>query len=256
MSEPTPDPTQGLDAPAGADDPGALPIAETFVSIQGEGRLTGAPSWFVRVSGCNLRCGWCDTPYASWRPEGSRRTVQSLLAEARRSGMRHAVVTGGEPMLFRAVAELTRGLRCAGLHVTIETAGTLWLDAPADLMSISPKLSNSTPAVAPDGADAGPWRARHDQRRLDPTTLRRLLAAHPNRQLKFVVASESDVAEIDSLLEAIGGVAPEDVMLMPEGVTPAALAAKREFVAAACLRRGWRYCHRLHIDLFGNTRGT
>ena len=234
----------------------ALPIAETFVSLQGEGKLTGTPSWFVRASGCNLRCAWCDTPYASWRPEGAVRSVADLLAEARSSRARHAVVTGGEPMLFPAVATLTRALRGAGVHVTIETAGTLWLDAHADLLSLSPKLANSTPRRTPEGADAGEWTSRHEARRLNLPVLQRLLDAHPERQLKFVVGDPADLPEIDSLLAQLHGVDPADVMLMPEGVTPRSLADKRRWITDACLARGWRYCHRLHIDLFGHTRGT
>ena len=93
------------DAPA--PQAGSLPISETFVSIQGEGKLTGVPSWFCRVSGCNLRCSWCDTPYASWKPEGTRRTVDELLAEAKASGVHHAVLTGAS----RCSLPRRRGLR-------------------------------------------------------------------------------------------------------------------------------------------------
>ena len=242
-----------------ADDPAlaparhdALPIAETFTSIQGEGAWAGAPSFFIRVSGCNLRCAWCDTPYASWRPEGDRRTLDAILDQARDARVSHAVITGGEPMIFPAVATLARGLRDLGLRVTIETAGTAWLDAHADLMSISPKLASSTPRP-----DTG-WAQRHEQRRLNIPVLQRLLDAHPPpaRQLKFVFTGEHDLPEIDALLAHLRGVTPDDVMLMPEGVTPQALAARRDAAVRACLSRGWRYSHRLHIDLFGNTRGT
>jgi 7-carboxy-7-deazaguanine synthase len=82
---------------------GTVPISETFVSIQGEGKLAGVPSYFVRVSGCNLRCAWCDTPYASWEPDGGARTIDRVVEEARSAasrGVRHAVLTGGEPMMF------------------------------------------------------------------------------------------------------------------------------------------------------------
>ncbi|MFG0252257.1 MAG: radical SAM protein, partial [Phycisphaerales bacterium JB038] len=72
-----------------------LPIAETFASIQGEGKLTGVPSWFIRVAGCNLRCTWCDTPYTSWSPQGASRSVDELVEEALNSGLKHAVLTGG-----------------------------------------------------------------------------------------------------------------------------------------------------------------
>src|SRR5690606_37742531 len=98
-------------------------IAETFTSLQGEGRLTGTRSFFIRTSGCNLRCWFCDTPYASWQPEGEMQSVDALVTAAIESGCQHIVLTGGEPLLPEASAELVRCLRAAALHVTIETAG-------------------------------------------------------------------------------------------------------------------------------------
>ncbi|GJM18241.1 MAG: 7-carboxy-7-deazaguanine synthase [Phycisphaeraceae bacterium] len=240
--------------PDPADTP-SLPISETFVSVQGEGKLTGVASWFCRVAGCNLRCGWCDTPYASWDPVGEKRPVADLVAEARDAGVGHAVLTGGEPMIFAPLAQLSRGLADAGIHVTIETAGTAWLDGlVCDLMSTSPKLANSTPTDDPRDP-TGAWAKRHEQRRLQPETLSRLLASFPDRQLKFVVTSPADLPEIDALLATITGWSADDVILMPEGVTvpdPESIA----WVVEACQSRGWRYGHRLHIQLFGNTRGT
>lgn len=231
---------------------GSLLVAETFVSVQGEGKLAGAPSWFVRLSGCNLRCRWCDTKYASWNPEGEQRTVESLLEEAGASGVTHAVVTGGEPMIFEGVGGLTRGLAERGMHVTIETAGTVFREVHADLMSVSPKLRNSTASVE----EAGEWSARHEARRIDMDALQRLLDAHAARQLKFVVAEEGDIAEIEALLARLRGWSGEDVILMPEGVSVGALDARSGWVSRACVERGWRYGDRLHIRLFGNTRGT
>lgn len=233
----------------------ALSIAETFVSLQGEGKLAGVASWFVRVSGCNLRCRWCDTPYASWSPEGGVRSVASLASEARSSGVGHAVVTGGEPMMFGGVAVLARALREVGLHVTIETAGTVWRETACDLMSISPKLGNSTP-VEGDGRDpGGVWRVRHEERRVDVGVVQRLLDAHGERQLKFVVMEERDLEEVEGLLARLRGWRREEVMLMPEGVERS-VEGRTGWVVRACVERGWRYCHRLHIELFGNRRGT
>lgn len=236
----------------------ALLIAETFVSVQGEGRLTGTRSWFARLSGCNLRCAWCDTPYASWAPEGERRSVASLIEEARGAGAGHAVVTGGEPMMFDGVEALCAGLRSAGLHVTVETAGTVFREVEADLMSISPKLRNSTPGAAHETTLGAGWADRHESRRLNPGALRALLRAHPapGRQLKFVVSSPGDVAEIETLLASLPEASPADVMLMPEGVTPESLASKMGWVEEACAAHRWSSCRRLHIELFGNTRGT
>lgn len=232
----------------------SLPIAETFVSIQGEGKLTGVPSWFVRVAGCNLRCTWCDTPYASWRPKGEQRTIEGLLAEARASGVRHAVLTGGEPMIFEPIGELAKGLAAMDVHVTIETAGTVHRPVYCDLLSVSPKLANSTPRDDPRDPD-GVWAGRHEERRLSFDALRGLLADHADRQIKFVVASPADLAEIEGVLARLPEVAPQDVLLMPEGVTrpdPVGLG----WLVEACVSRGWRYCHRLHIELFGNRPGT
>lgn len=235
--------------------PDALPISETFTSIQGEGKLAGTPSFFVRTSGCNLRCRWCDTPYASWNPEGASRTIDALVDEARASGVGHAVLTGGEPLIFAPLVPLSVALKDAGFHITIETAGTVTLPGVVcDLMSISPKLANSTPAGDPRDP-TGAWARRHEARRLDVDALNALLGSAPDRQLKFVVTGPGDVAEIDELLARLRGHRAEDVMLMPEGVaTPSP--AGTAWVVDTCLARGWRYCHRLHIDLFGDTRGT
>jgi len=232
----------------------SLPISETFVSIQGEGKLTGVPSWFVRVSGCNLRCVWCDTPYASWKPEGKTRTIADLLEEAsgvKRRGVAHAVVTGGEPMMFAAIEALIAGLSREGIHVTVETAGTIFRDVAADLMSISPKLANSTPPEAVGGA----WTARHESRRINTPALQQLLDRYADRQLKFVLADAREVREIDGVLSSLRGWKPEEVLLMPEGVSSPSR-ERTQALAALCVERGWRYCHRLHIEVYGNKRGT
>ncbi len=230
-----------------------LPIAETFVSVQGEGKLTGVASWFCRVSGCNLRCVWCDTPYASWSPESETRAIADLAGEALDSGVRHAVLTGGEPMLFEGIEPLCSRLRGAGLHVTIETAGTIDRDLTCDLMSVSPKLANSTPVDDPRDP-TGAWARRHEQRRLHLPTIRDVLRRGEDHQLKFVVASPMDLAEIEKLVDSLDA-EPDNVLLMPEGVTVPDPPSVR-WVVDACLERGWRYCPRLHIALFGNTRGT
>lgn len=232
-----------------------LPISETFVSIQGEGKLTGTPSWFCRLSGCNLRCTWCDTPYASWDPEKTDRTIGSLVEEAVGSGVKHAVLTGGEPMIFKGLVPLSNALARAGMHITIETAGTVTLPGVScHLLSLSPKLANSTPIDDPRDPE-GSWAQRHEQRRLNPTALNALIASSPDRQLKFVVSSPRDLPEIESLLAQLRGYAPHDIMLMPEGVSVPNNDSIR-WVIEECMQRGWSYCPRVHIQLFGDTRGT
>ena len=95
-------------------DPLTLFIPETFTSIQGEGLLTGVTSVFLRTSGCNLRCRWCDTPYTSWEPTGRHETVAALVSIVEASPARHVVITGGEPMLQAGIEPLTATLSAAG----------------------------------------------------------------------------------------------------------------------------------------------
>ncbi len=231
-----------------------LPISETFTSIQGEGKLAGVPSHFIRLSGCNLRCVWCDTPYASWNPNGDQQQIDALIDRAAASNARHAVVTGGEPMIFKHLDALCEGLRARNIHITIETAGTAYRDVACDLMSISPKLSNSTPRNDPRDP-TGEWARLHEERRINIPALQALISRYPQRQLKFVVARASDLSEIESFLSHLSGWSPDDVLLMPEGVTPPT-PAQKHWIVQACLARNWRYCPRLHIELFGNKRGT
>jgi 7-carboxy-7-deazaguanine synthase len=221
-------------------------ISETFASIQGEGTLAGVPSFFIRTSGCNLRCAWCDTPYTSWAPEGERVPVAELAARAAAARLRHVVVTGGEPLLQREIGALTAALAAAGHHVTVETAGTIAPPFTCDLLSLSPKTANSDPG--------GPRGERHRRLRADLEPVRRLFARHPEYQLKLVVRGQGDLPEVERLVGALGA-ARERVLLMPEGRTAAEVAARAGEIARLCLARGFRYSPRLHLDLFGAGRG-
>lgn len=226
-----------------------LRISEIFASVQGEGIWLGVPSVFVRTSGCNLRCRWCDTPYASWNPEGPVMTIADIATQVTRYGIKHIVITGGEPMLFDGTTQLASICRENGMTITVETAGTIYRDLPCDLMSISPKLANSTPD--------GDWRQRHDQTRLNLPVLQRLIDSYPY-QLKFVVGENiaQDVQEIEALLAQLNGVEPSRVLLMPEGTDSATLHRRAHDLVSVVMARNWRLTTRLHIDLFGNTKGT
>jgi len=331
-----------------------LRVCEIFTSIQGEGIWAGVPSTFIRLSGCNLRCAWCDTPYASWEPEGEMMELADITAQVRAD---HVVITGGEPMLFEGLVELcqmiksgagsfttpspcplplgsggeggissspregevstrpaaTEGLsifeatnphpsrhvgttspckqgevtqkspspwegvaryepgegsvdspeqsRICRVKITIETAGTRFLDLPCDLLSISPKLTNSIPR---GGSYTGPatvrdidpaWEQRHDKERINIDVLRQLVSSY-SYQLKFVVTQPSDITEIEQLLDEIGSVDPSRVILMPEGVKSDKLHAGARALVPICLEKGWRLGPRMHIDLFGDTKGT
>jgi 7-carboxy-7-deazaguanine synthase len=221
-----------------------LKIAEIFYSLQGEGSLIGVPSVFVRTSGCNLRCTWCDTPYTSWQPEGEERALASIVAEVEQYPARHVVVTGGEPMIAPGIVALTGML--AARHITIETAGTVFAPVRCDLMSISPKLSNSTPE--------GDWAKQHERLRIQPDVLKRLMAEY-DYQLKFVIAKPEDLAEVEALVESLGADRGK-VILMPEGTDAAVLRERSVWLAEICKERGWRFSPRLHVELYGNRRGT
>jgi 7-carboxy-7-deazaguanine synthase len=223
-----------------------MKIAETFYSIQGEGALAGVPSFFVRTSGCNLRCSWCDTPYTSWRPEGEELAIERILTRVEAfPAARHVVITGGEPMIAPGIVELSQGFRERGMHITIETAGTIFAPVACDLMSISPKLSNSTPE--------GPFRAQHERLRVQTDVLRQLMA-HCDYQLKFVIVTGSDIAEMQTLLAELE-VPAGKVMLMPEGTDSARLDARGALIAEICKQYGYRFSPRLHVHLYGNRRG-
>ena len=164
--------------------------------------------------------------------------IDDIVRQAVSYGARHVVVTGGEPMIAPGIGELTRRLRDAGLHITIETAGTVYADVACDLMSISPKLANSTPE--------GPFQAQHERLRRNPEVLEKLMR-YPY-QLKFVVAAPEDLEEIRTF-------SAEHVMLMPEGTNPEVLRERSQWLAEICKREGYRFSPRLHVDLWGDKRG-
>jgi 7-carboxy-7-deazaguanine synthase len=221
-------------------------IAEIFFSVQGEGSLVGVPSVFVRTSGCNLRCSWCDTPYTSWNPEGEELGVDEILDRAAVfPAARHVVLTGGEPMIAPHIVELSERFRERGMHITVETAGTVFTPVACDLMSISPKLSNSTPE--------GVFRAQHERLRRQPDVLLRLMAGY-EYQLKFVIARENDLDEVCALVSLLNAPAGK-VILMPEGVRADILRERGLWLAELCKQHGFRFSPRLHVDLYGNRRG-
>ena len=206
----------------------------------------GIPSTFIRVSGCNLRCVWCDTPYASWNPEGPVLNIDEIIEKV---GDQHVVITGGEPMLFDAVEILARNLKAKDHIITIETAGTIYRDIACDLMSISPKLGHSTP-----GVETG-WAERHESLRLNIEALTQLIQNY-EVQLKFVVANIKDFDEIEALLMQLPAIPKDRILIMPEGIDSKTLNQSMRALVEPVCQRGWRLCPRLHVDLFGNTRGT
>ncbi|MFC6905173.1 7-carboxy-7-deazaguanine synthase QueE [Halalkalicoccus tibetensis] len=236
----------------------ALPVNELFHSLQGEGKLSGVPSTFVRTSGCNLRCWFCDSYHTSWEPAGDWMGIEEVLGEVEGHGAEHVVLTGGEPLLHDASEVLLERLAERGYHTTVETNGTIAPDAPVDLASVSPKLASSTPTPEKDPKGEGEWEERHEERRIDYEALATICERY-DHQLKFVVTGREDMAEITDLLSRLHErveVRDEDVLLMPEGATRERLDETRNRVAELAMEHGFRYTPRLHVDLWNDAPGT
>ena len=224
-------------------------ISEIFYSLQGEGFLAGVPSVFVRLAGCPLRCRWCDTKYAWDQTAGRHYSIEKIVQTVQQWPCKFVVITGGEPMINSDLPQLVQKLKASKKHITIETAGIAFIPAlPCDLMSISPKLSNSTPND-PKLASV------HEDSRLDIAALRELIDKY-SYQLKFVVDSQADLPEIQQTLKEIGIVDLEKVMLMPQAKTKDELLIKSPMVADICKRAGFAFCHRLQLLLWNDKRGT
>ncbi|WP_408958873.1 7-carboxy-7-deazaguanine synthase QueE [Natrinema sp. 74] len=242
------------------DTPDGLPINELFHSLQGEGTLAGVPSVFVRTSGCNLRCWFCDSYHTSWEPTHAWLDLEEIVAEIEAYDADHVVLTGGEPLLHEESVALLEELDDRGYHTTVETNGTIYRDAPIDLASISPKLESSTPTPERDPTGDGEWAERHENDRIDRETLARLVEDY-DCQLKFVVTDGDDMPEIHELLADLRAAADapirdDDVLLMPEGATRQRLAETRTRVAELAMEHGFRYTPRLHVDLWNDAPET
>jgi 7-carboxy-7-deazaguanine synthase len=224
-------------------------INEIFYSLQGEGFLAGAPSVFIRLAGCPLRCRWCDTKYAWNQTTGAHYSIAKIEQTIQQWPSKSTVITGGEPMINSDLSELAHALKASDKHITIETAGIAFIpDLSCDLMSISPKLSNSTP-TDPELA------AIHEDSRLDIAVLRELIDNY-EYQLKFVVDSEADLPEIQQTLKEIGNTDLANVILMPQAATRDELLAKSPMVAELCKKTGFAFCQRLQVLLWNGKRGT
>ncbi len=232
-----------------------------FLSIQGEGKLCGIPSLFLRVAGCNLFCEWrdddsnpseCDTTYASYRVTKSLKMevgeIYNEIKRMARESIGHIVITGGEPLLQAApLTTLSRMLKGEGFHITLETNGTIYddkLSQEISLFSISPKLSSSTP-------QSGEWAKIHEERRLNIEVLSNYIEVArrigADIQLKFVVSREGDFEEIDSLLKSLPPLPKSSILLMPAGASIEAIDKKAPLLCSYAIENGWRYCDRLQI---------
>jgi 7-carboxy-7-deazaguanine synthase len=222
-------------------------VSEIFYSLQGEGTLAGVPSVFVRLAGCPLRCRWCDTKYAWDQSAAIHYSIERIVHAVGNWPCKFVVITGGEPMVDSDLPTLAERLKAEQKHITIETSGIAFVpDMKCDLMSISPKLSNSTPQD-PKLAVV------HEASRLDIAVIAELIDNY-KYQLKFVVDSPPDLQEIRQTIEEIGRVDLENVILMPQAQTRDELLAKSPMVAEMCKQTGFSFGQRLHVMLWNNER--
>ena len=225
-----------------------MQINEIFHSIQGEGKWTGVPSIFVRTSGCNLRCSFCDTPMTSWNPQGDETSQEEILERISSWECEHVVITGGEPLLWPEMVSFSATLKEKGHIITFETAGTVTQNVQADLISLSPKLKNSTP----DDAD---WKERHEKTRKNEEAVR-FLTGDYDYQLKFVIDEPHDIEEVNEYLDRFSFLDRSKVYLMPQAITVKMLQEKKGWLKNLADENGFQVSPRLHIELFGNTPGT
>jgi len=219
-------------------------INELFYSLQGEGSLAGVPSVFIRLAGCPLRCRWCDTQYAWDAAAGREMSREQVLEVLDGHPTRFVVLTGGEPMVHEGVGELAAAIRGKGHHLTIETAGICFIEGlEADLMSISPKLSNS---VSKNDERPAEW--------LNVGVLRQLMSAY-DYQFKFVVDEPDDLDEIADILEKLEGLDLYSTYLMPQAAQTDAYLEKSRWLAEYCKQTGFSFSPRLQVMLWGPQRG-
>lgn len=227
-----------------------LRISEIFYSLQGEGRLAGVPSVFIRLAGCDLRCLWCDTPHAFRAEQGQALSLEQIMDQISTFDCSHIVVTGGEPLLAPELPSLLQELKNQTKHITLETSATQYRPVIADLVSISPKLAHSIPHTGPY-AEFAPI---HKTRRLNLEAIQYFMDHH-DYQLKFVVGERADLEEVDQILAKLRNVSRDRIMLMPQARTQKQYRTAGPLVAQLCLEKGFRYCPRLHVELWGNRRG-
>lgn len=249
-------------------------------TIQGEGKLAGTPSLFIRLASCNLRCIWqmadgtfckCDTSYASFHPDVKKTYEVSKIVDIVKhniGAMNHVVITGGEPLLQKnGVIALCKALKeQLGVHITIESNGTLFdkeLTRYVDLFSISPKLSNSNPTLDKlkfyNEKESGASKFHHEVRR-NMSALQSYVDHSKDGdidlQLKFVVGKQQAADEIiEDYLNVLEDYKKEDILLMPLGASSSELAQSIPLVLQMCIANGWKYTPRIHIDIFGSKQG-
>ena len=242
-----------------------IPINEIYTCLQGEGKLMGIPHILIRVTGCKLRCqfanSFCDTPYSSWSPEKGKFSYGDIHNfYEKHSHIKHTMITGGGPTSHpEMLQELCKIGKQYGHYITIETEGSEYVSTVGDLISLSPKLSNSTPRPGTVMPFTGKkvtekQKEQHEKWRCNYDAMKELLSYHWDYQLKPVISNKSDLIEFQKV-QNILNVPNNKVYLMPEGLNREQLTRRRQWLSDVCLQEGYNFTDRLHIITYGDKRG-
>ena len=230
-----------------------------FYTIQGEGKHTGVPTVFVRLSKCNLRCAWknadgsitqCDTPHTSFEPEVNEVRISDIIKEITEHGCDHVCISGGEPFFQKQTTALINALEALGHKVTVETNGTLYRESDASFISLSPKLSTSSSHPV--------YGKKHDLNRINIDALEKFTRNH-DCQFKFVINTEEEIAEVleikKQLWERTSIDINNNIWLMPQGIENSQFDDKMEWLVEICKQYHWNLTDRMHIRIWGSRKG-
>lgn len=243
-----------------------LPIIELITCIQGEGKYVGIPHILIRFTGCPLRCQFegslCDTLYSSWNAETGHYTLDDIntIVNANPT-INHTMITGGSPTMHpKILKEVVSLLKHWGHFVTIETEGSHFVETEADFISLSPKLSNSTPKLGAEFAfkNRGVVVSQrminnHEFMRKSYSNMMLMIKHHNDFQVKYVISTKQDITEVHQVNELLQ-IKNNKVYLMAEGIDSSDIKVRANWLIDECIYYGFNYTPRLHIDIFGNER--
>ena len=241
-------------------------FGECYKCIQGEGKYVGIPHILIRLNGCRLRCQWgrynfCDTSYASWKPEKNSISWNDLIKLYNENPhIKYTMITGGGPTLQpELLKELCVVAKQYNHFITIETEGSEYVQTVADFISLSPKLESSRPIpnsfnhlINRQVTDIDLY--RHEEWRKNYKAMQRLIYGHKDYQLKPVITCLKDLKEVKEIQDILR-ISNDKVYLMPEGITNEQLQKNRELLFDICLNEGYNYSDRLQVIVYGDKRG-
>lgn len=246
-----------------------LPVIELYPCLQGEGSRRGHPSFAIRTTGCTHRChfgehgGWCDTWYSSIHADKGKFCFNDIIDMIKAyPDIKEIMLTGGAPTMHPAlINEIMHVAHEHKLFVTLETEGSHFIktDHPFDLLSLSPKFTNSIPKLGiktPKGTIVDQKLIdQHNKYRLNLTAMRQMIDYHHDYQLKPVCdGSDENLAEITSLIKALN-IPKHKVYLMPAGSTRQEIIKAYPKIIDLALMHGFNFTGRDHIIAFDDKIG-